>query len=111
MMMVSNTIHIKKGFADKVIEGFKQPKGIQNFAGFIRMEVLKTEGIEEHDEIKVCTFWENREAFEAWTNSNSFKQAHERRQKQPEEKKGEQIMLGSKMTMHDVVVAHQRANQ
>ncbi|MBB6731312.1 antibiotic biosynthesis monooxygenase [Cohnella zeiphila] len=75
MIVATNTIRIKSGFADQVAERFKSPKGVQHAPGFVRMELLQTSQ-EDHDELKVCTTWESREAFEGWVNSDAFKQAH-----------------------------------
>lgn len=91
---------------------------MQHAPGFIRMELL-TEAGEEHDELKVCTTWESREAFEGWVNSDAFKQAHAHSRPKPPEGAaagehpghGEQpaakppgsgIMLGAKLSVHEV---------
>ena len=75
MIVAINTIKIKSGHAGEVAERFKNPKGVQHAPGFVRMELL-IEALEEHDELKVCTTWESREAFDGWVNSDAFKQAH-----------------------------------
>lgn len=77
MIVATNTIKIQSGHADAVAERFKNPKGVHQAPGFVRMELLKSEE-EGYDELKVCTTWESREAFDAWVNSDAFKQAHAR---------------------------------
>jgi heme oxygenase (staphylobilin-producing) len=75
MIVATNTIRIKSGYADQVAERFKNPQGVKHAPGFVKMELLKT-ALDDHDELKVCTTWESREAFEGWVNSDAFKQAH-----------------------------------
>jgi heme oxygenase (staphylobilin-producing) len=113
MIVAINTIKIKSGHVDEIAERFKNPKGVQHAAGFVRMELLKEAG-EEHDELKVCTTWESREAFDGWVNSDAFKQAHSRpkveaageAEAKPSPGQhpggGSGIMLGAKLSVHDV---------
>lgn len=104
MLIVTNTIRIKKGHVREVAERFKQPKAIHQMPGFIRMQILITKDVEEYDELKVCTTWEHEEAFEAWTKSESFQKAHQRR---PSEQQGESVMLGSKLSKYEVAFEHE----
>jgi len=115
MIVAINTIKIKSGHVGEIAERFKNPKGVQEAAGFIRMELL-TEAGEEHDELKVCTTWESREAFDGWVNSDAFKKAHSHARPKPEAaaaegqqpshgeqpKPGSGIMLGAKLSVHEV---------
>ncbi|PWV94296.1 heme oxygenase (staphylobilin-producing) [Paenibacillus cellulosilyticus] len=124
MILVTNTISIRKGHGRTVAERFKNPKGVHQMPGFVRMELLLSEGVEEHDELKVSTLWESKEAFEGWKNSDAFKQAHAHAGKgKPAqagaEKAGEApshphagqhatseegpIMLGAKLSMHELL--------
>ncbi|MFF2484013.1 antibiotic biosynthesis monooxygenase [Paenibacillus sp. NPDC058071] len=106
MIMVTNTIRVKKGHGESVAERFTGSKGVAESPGFVRMEVLFTEGLEDHDELKVCTTWATKAAFEAWVNSDSFRQAHAHRGKKTEgegEAK-ESVLLGSEMTTYRVLV-------
>ncbi|WP_232697660.1 antibiotic biosynthesis monooxygenase [Brevibacillus daliensis] len=102
MIMVMNTIQVKNGCGDKLLEGFQEPKGVQDFPGFVRMEVLATEGTEEFEEYKVCTTWESKEHFQAWVESDSFKQSHAKRAGAgPSDH-----MLGAKISFHQIVISH-----
>ncbi|QJD86149.1 antibiotic biosynthesis monooxygenase [Cohnella herbarum] len=121
MIVAINTIKIKSGHVGEVVERFKNPKGVQHAPGFVRMELLIEAG-EEHDELKVCTTWESREAFDGWVNSDAFKQAHAHSRPKPPEgaaageqpshggqpahgeqpKPGSGIMLGAKLSVHEV---------
>ena len=72
MIIVMNTIKVKKGHGEEVAQRFQRSKGVHLQPGFVRMEVLFTEGLEENDELKVCTTWEDKASFEAWVNSDNF---------------------------------------
>ncbi len=128
MIVAINTIKIKSGHVGEIVERFKNPKGVQHAPGFIRMELL-TEAGEEHDELKVCTTWENRGAFDGWVNSDAFKQAHAHSRPKPEastaegqpshgqsqghgeqpQKPGAGIMLGAKLSVHEVAFTYPEA--
>ncbi|MBM7565238.1 antibiotic biosynthesis monooxygenase [Paenibacillus sacheonensis] len=84
MIIVENRFEVRAGASDAVLERFRSPKGVHAFPGFIRMDVLHAALSEEAEEIRVCTAWENEEAFKAWTESDSFRQAHARRGGPPE---------------------------
>ncbi|MFC0334716.1 antibiotic biosynthesis monooxygenase [Paenibacillus sepulcri] len=137
MIVVVNTIKVKKGHGEEVAQRFQNSKGVELTPGFIRMEVLFTEDLEEHDELKVCTHWADKPSFESWVNSDSFRQAHAKREGSPggqsqsqsqgqhpqsggqeqqvqhssqgqahqASPQGESVMLGSKMTIHNVLVS------
>ncbi|MFC7150756.1 antibiotic biosynthesis monooxygenase [Cohnella cellulosilytica] len=118
MIVAVNTIRVKSGHVGEAAERFQNPKGVQHAPGFIRMELL-TESLEEHDELKVCTTWENKEAFQGWVNSDAFKQAHAHSRPKPEggpaegqaahggqPKPGAGIMLGAKLSVHEVVFTY-----
>ncbi|MDT2239302.1 antibiotic biosynthesis monooxygenase [Paenibacillus larvae] len=60
MILFMNTIRVKNGTGDVLAKRFQNPKGVQSFPGFVRMEVLKTEGTEDYEEFKVCTTWESK---------------------------------------------------
>ncbi|GGE01313.1 antibiotic biosynthesis monooxygenase [Paenibacillus nasutitermitis] len=130
MIVVVNTIKVKKGHGESVAQRFQNSKGVELTPGFVRMEVLFTEDMEEdYDELKVCTHWADKSSFEGWVNSDSFRQAHAKRAGAPEGQsqgerpkdsgqngqghgqshqaapQGESVMLGSKMTVHTVLVS------
>jgi heme oxygenase (mycobilin-producing) len=68
---------------------YKSPKGtrrnsrpagraglVENMPGFVRLEVLRPI---KSDYYNVVTHWENVGAFEKWTESPEFKEAHKKR--------------------------------
>ena len=76
MIAVINRLPVKEGMADQVVERFANARGfVQEFPGFVSMEVLRSEGA---DEVLVITRWRDKDAFESWVHSEAFKKAHGR---------------------------------
>ena len=76
MIAIFNSLPVKEGAADRVVERFRESRGnVQGFPGFLSMEVLKAEA---GDEVLVVTRWRDRDAFEAWVRSEEFTKAHGR---------------------------------
>jgi heme-degrading monooxygenase HmoA len=76
MIAVINRLPVKEGMADQVVERFANGRGfVQDFPGFISMEVLRSE---ESDEVLVITRWQDKDAFNSWVHSDEFKAAHSR---------------------------------
>lgn len=82
MILVENRIEVRAGSAEAILDRFRSPKNVHTFPGFVRMEVLHAVISEEAEVIRVCTTWESEADFHAWTNSDSFRQAHSRRPEQ-----------------------------
>ena len=76
MIAVINRLPVKEGMADQVVERFANGRGfVQEFPGFVSMEVLRSE---EADEVVVITRWGDKDAFDNWVQSDAFKIAHGR---------------------------------
>jgi heme oxygenase (staphylobilin-producing) len=74
LIAVINRLPVKEGMVDQIIERFANGRGfVQEFPGFVSMEVLRSEG-----EVIVITRWRDRNAFNSWVNSDVFKAAHGR---------------------------------
>lgn len=74
MIAITNRLPVKEGRADEVVERFSGSRGnVQDFPGFVSMEVLRAE---DATEVLVITRWESREAFDRWIHSDSFRAAH-----------------------------------
>jgi len=84
MYIVTNHMKVKKGFAEKMAPKFTQPSPLQEMKGFVKTEVAITQNLTEHDEMSVSMYWETMGDFEAWKNSDLFKEAHNK-SKRPEE--------------------------
>lgn len=76
MIAIFNSLPVKEGAADEIVDRFAESRGdVQDFPGFVSMEVLKSDA---EDEVLVITRWRDREAFEAWVHSEAFHRAHGR---------------------------------
>jgi heme-degrading monooxygenase HmoA len=76
MIAIVNSLPVKEGAADRIVERFAESRGhVQGFPGFVSMEVLKSEA---EDEVLVVTRWQDRDSFDAWVGSEEFSRAHGR---------------------------------
>ncbi len=70
MLAIFNSLPIREGAADRVVERFRESCGnVQGFPGFVSMEVLRAEA---GGEVLVVTRWRDREAFDAWVHSEEL---------------------------------------
>lgn len=76
MLVVTNTIKVKEGAGAALAERFAGAGGVQDMPGFVRLEVWHGSAKEGAEELKICTVWENEEAFKGWTASESFRNSH-----------------------------------
>lgn len=75
-MTAVNVIRVEKGRAEEVAERFAKPKSVHTFPGFVRMEVWMKQNLEDHDELHICTTWEDEKYFEEWRKSRANDKAH-----------------------------------
>ena len=79
MLVVCNRVSVNPGHEAEFEKMFlerdesKLQHPLSRQPGFIRNDLLRPMGREPY---VVLTYWESREAFEAWTQSESFKEAH-----------------------------------
>ena len=74
MIVVANRVPIAKGYEQEFEKRFERRLGaVDQMPGFIRSELLRPI---MGDYYIIMTYWESKETFEAWTQSESFKQAH-----------------------------------
>ena len=78
MFTVTNRILVKKGFGHKMAPAFTSGKELLNWEGFNKVEVNVSTQPEEHDEMNVMMYWDTLAHFEAWRNSDDFRNAHKR---------------------------------
>ena len=77
MIVVANRIPVAKGYEKEFEKRFEHRfGGVDQMPGFIRNEVLRPI---MGDYYIVMTHWESKAGFEAWTQSEAFKQAHANR--------------------------------
>lgn len=98
MIIVTNRIKMKSGFAEKMAPMFTKPGALQKMDGFIKVEVLVTKNLTEHDELNVNMYWETMEDFSQWKNSDAFKESHSRSGNDGQESP----MLGSEIIIYEV---------
>ncbi|HHB89710.1 MAG TPA: antibiotic biosynthesis monooxygenase [Anaerolineae bacterium] len=84
MFVVANRIPVSPGFEEAFEERFRNRAGlIESFPGFIRNMVLRpVDGTSDY--YVIMTFWESKDAFEAWTKSEAFVEAHKKARSAPE---------------------------
>ena len=84
MITVANRIFVKPEFAEPFEAAFAARAGmVDRMPGFVSNQVLRP--TKPGDPYVVLTFWESREAFEAWTSSDAFRQGHARSGSLPRE--------------------------
>ena len=72
-----NAVTVPEGLGSELERRFSD-RGhmVEGVPGFLGFELLRP--TDEGDRYFVYSKWESEEAFEAWTNSKEFKDAHER---------------------------------
>ena len=76
MIAIINSLPVREGAAEEVAGRFGASRGhVQDFPGFVSMEVLRSE---QDDEVLVITRWQDRASFDAWVGSEEFSKAHAR---------------------------------
>jgi heme oxygenase (mycobilin-producing) len=77
MIIVSNRIPVNPEHKNAFEETFKNRTGaVDGMPGFIAFNLLRPDSPE--DPYVVMTFWESKEAYENWVNSEEFKAGHAR---------------------------------
>ena len=76
MIIVTNRIKMKLGFAEKMAPMFTRPGTLQKMNGFVKVEALITKNLSEYDELNVNMYWNTMEDFTEWKNSDAFKESH-----------------------------------
>jgi len=75
MIITSNRIPVNPEHKDAFEERFKnRASQVDGMDGFIAFQLLRP--VKEEDPYIVMTFWESQAHFEAWTNSEAFKEGH-----------------------------------
>ncbi len=84
MITVSNRIYVNSEYADQFESNFQNRAGlVDNMQGFISNQLLRP--VKEGEPYIVLTFWESRADFDAWVQSDAFKQGHARSGTLPKE--------------------------
>lgn len=103
MIIVTNRIKTKPGFAKRMAPNFTKPGPLQKMEGFVKVEVLITQNNNaEFDELNVNMYWESMENFSVWRNSETFKEAHKRPDPSSAEAQQESPIIGSEIVISEV---------
>ena len=100
MITVANRIYVNPEYHDQFEARFRdRARLVDGMPGFVANHVLRP--TREGEPFVVLTFWESREAFEAWTRSDAFRQGHARSGSLPREAFSGPNVL----EMHEVVTS------
>jgi heme oxygenase (staphylobilin-producing) len=103
MIIVTNRIKTKPGFAKRMAPNFTKPGPLQKMEGFVKVEVLITQNDNaEFDELNVNMYWENMDNFAVWRNSDAFKEAHKRPEPGSAEAQQESPIIGNEIVISEV---------
>lgn len=102
MIIVTNRIQVKPGFATRMAPNFTKPGPLQQFEGFHKVEVLISTDDPTYDEMSVNMYWESKEHFQAWRNSDAFAAAHQRPNSGSEGEKADSPIIGSKIVVAEL---------
>jgi heme-degrading monooxygenase HmoA len=84
MIVVSNRIPVARGHEEAFEKRFEDRAGlVENHPGFIRLEILRPTSVQMHGQplggssyYVVLTYWQRKEDFVRWTESEDFGRAH-----------------------------------
>lgn len=103
MIIVTNRIKTKPGFAKRMAPNFTKPGPLQKMDGFVKVEVLITQNNnEEYDELNVNSYWESVDNFSVWRNSDIFKEAHKRPESGSTQAQQDSPIIGSEIVVSEV---------
>lgn len=110
MIIVTNRIQVKPGFAARMAPNFTKPGPLQQFEGFHKVEVLISTDDPTYDEMSVNMYWESKEHFQAWRNSDAFVAAHQRPNSGSEGEKADSPIIGSKIVVAELASSIEALN-
>jgi heme-degrading monooxygenase HmoA len=79
MFIAMNRFRVKKGSEDDFEQVWLgRDSQLNRVPGFVEFHLLKGPEHEDHTLFSSHTLWQSKAAFEAWTRSDAFRQAHNR---------------------------------
>ncbi|WP_042352868.1 heme oxygenase [Bacillus massiliigorillae] len=100
MIIVTNKSKLIKGEGPTLVNRFNKVGKVESMKGFINLEVLLTQSIDEYDEVTILTRWESKADFQAWMKSSAFKSVHSK-DTIPE------FIIENKITFYDVKIVRE----
>lgn len=77
MIVITNTIKVKKGYVEELAKSFDHLKDLNNVPGLIELNFLQTRLSDgDIEEVVVWSKWESLKAHNQWAASDLFKIAH-----------------------------------
>ena len=77
MFIAMNRFKVRIGFEDEFEKIWKdRDSRLKEVPGFMEFHLLKGPNAESHQLFVSHTIWASKDSFEAWTRSESFRQAH-----------------------------------
>jgi len=105
MITTANRIFVNPEYATAFEENFRNRAGlVDRMPGFLSNQLLRP--VNPGDPYIVLTLWESRAHFEAWVNSDAFRQGHARSGSLPKET----FIAPSKLELHEVILDTSRPN-
>lgn len=101
MFVITNRIKTKKGFANQLAPVFMKDSQVRKFEGYIKTEVLVSNGNKAFDEMNVNMYWDSLENFKIWRESDAFKNVHKRSSE--ESKSKESPLLESEIVISKLI--------
>lgn len=98
MYIVTNTTKCKKNEGIKLIERFNRVGKIEMMNGFLGLEVLATQKLEDYDEVSIVTRWNSEDSFKNWLKSDAFKESHRHEGGKPD------FIIENKISYYEVAV-------
>ena len=109
MIIVTNRIKVKKGMGSRMAPGFTAPGPLDTSKGFVKVEVLLTQNLDDYDELNVNMYWESLDDFTAWRNSDAFKASHKRPEPSSEDAAKESPIIGSEIITYEIASVKEKA--
>ena len=76
MYVATNGFKVRKPHGPDLEELFQERVRLETVPGFLRFELWRSLGEDEHEEFLVVSHWESADAHEQWTKSEAFRKAH-----------------------------------
>ena len=84
MLIQTRTVTVESGYADQVVERFRQPGLLDGREGLVDISVMVNKHKKDEEEIVVMVRWASEEAWKNWEKSPEHIQGHrDRRGQEP----------------------------
>lgn len=98
MYIVTNRTKIKKDEGYQLVNRFNKVGKIETIEGFLGLEVLVTDKLDDYDEVTIMTRWDIEDSFKKWLKSDAFREAHTHRGGKPD------YIITNEISFYDVKI-------